>query len=107
MYNRYIRNDEGHYDRVVQPETPRRPPPPPVPPPQAPPQTPPLGVVPPPPRPPLGAPPELPLLGDLLGKLHLDSVDTGDLLLLLILFLLFRQEADEEILIALGLLLIL
>ena len=34
-------------------------------------------------------------------------MDSGDLLLLLILFLLFRQEADEEVLIALGLLLIL
>ena len=32
---------------------------------------------------------------------------TGDLLLLLILFFLFREEADEEVLIAIGLLLIL
>lgn len=43
----------------------------------------------------------------LLDKLHLGDLDSGDLLLLLILFLLFRQEADEEVLIALGLLLIL
>jgi hypothetical protein len=42
-----------------------------------------------------------------LDKLHLGDMDSGDLLLLLILFLLFRQEADEEVLIALGLLLIL
>lgn len=47
------------------------------------------------------------MLDQLLERLHLKDVDTGDLLLLLIFFLLFRQEADEEVLIALGLLLIL
>ena len=35
------------------------------------------------------------------------DIDSGDLLLLLILFFLFREEADEEVLIAIGLLLIL
>ena len=35
------------------------------------------------------------------------SVDSGDLLLLAILFFLFREGADEELLVALGLLLIL
>jgi len=34
-------------------------------------------------------------------------VDTGDLLLLALLFLLFREDADEELLVAIGLLLIL
>lgn len=97
MYNRYIRNDNGVYDRVPQPEGPPGPqreaaPPPPPPPP-------------PPPRPEPGE--ERRLLGRLMDKLHLGDVDSGDLLLLVLLFFLFRQEADEEVLIALGLLLIL
>lgn len=47
------------------------------------------------------------VLQHLLDQLHLDHVDTGDLLLLALLFLLFRENADEELLVALGLLLIL
>ena len=43
----------------------------------------------------------------LLDKFHLDSVDSGDLLLLLLLFFLFKEDADDELLIALGLLLVL
>lgn len=46
-------------------------------------------------------------LRHLLDQFHLDSLDTGDLLLLALLFLLFRENADDELLIALGLLLIL
>ena len=46
-------------------------------------------------------------LRHILDQFHLDNVDTGDLLLLALLFLLFREEADDELLIALGLLLIL
>lgn len=42
-----------------------------------------------------------------LDQLHLEHVDTGDLLILVLLFLLFREDADEELLVALGLLLIL
>ena len=42
-----------------------------------------------------------------LDQWHLDSVDTGDLLLLGLLFFLFREDADEELLVSLGLLLIL
>lgn len=42
-----------------------------------------------------------------LDHLHLEHVDTGDLLILVLLFLLFREDADEELLVALGLLLIL
>ena len=42
-----------------------------------------------------------------LDHLHLEHVDTGDLLLLGLLFFLFREQADEELLVALGLLLIL
>ena len=47
------------------------------------------------------------LLNRLLARLHLGNLDSGDLLTLLLLFLLFREGADEELLIALGLLLIL
>lgn len=46
-------------------------------------------------------------LQHILNQLHLDHVDTGDLLLLVLLFFLFREDADEELLVALGLLLIL
>ena len=47
------------------------------------------------------------LLRRLLDQFHLNSLDTGDLLLLAILYFLFREGADEELLVALGLLLIL
>ena len=86
MYNRYVRNGDGIYQRVSSSEEE---------------------------RPPGGAPPHRPegaaggLLSQLLGKLQLEDLDTGDLLLLAILFLLFKEGGDEELLIALGLLLIL
>ena len=47
------------------------------------------------------------ILQHFLDQFHLDHVDTGDLLLLALLFFLFREDADEELLVALGLLLIL
>ena len=47
------------------------------------------------------------MLRHFLDQLHLDHVDTGDLLLLGLLFFLFREDADEELLESLGLLLIL
>ena len=43
----------------------------------------------------------------ILGKFNLQDVDTGDIILLFLLFLLFEEKADEELLFALGLLLIL
>ena len=46
-------------------------------------------------------------LQGILSRFHLDSIDAGDLILLLIIYLLFREGEDEELLIALGLLLIL
>ena len=103
MYNRYIRNDNGVYDRVPQQETaPPSPPRPQPPPPRPEPPQPGPGPAPPP------APaPERQFLNRLLAKLHLGDMDAGDLLLLLILFFLFYQKADEEVLIAIGLLLIL
>ena len=81
--------------------------PPPPPPPQSEPQRQPP---PPPPSPPAQSRGKDGLTGflrHLLDQLHLDSLDTGDLLLLAMLFLLFREDADDELLIALGLLLIL
>lgn len=102
MYNRYIRNDNGVYTRTVQHESPAKeaaPPPPPPPPPNLPhtPQR----------SPHAERSPESRFLDRILGKLHLGDVDSGDMLLLLILFFLFNEEADEELLIAIGLLLIL
>jgi len=118
MYNRYIRNERGEYVCMPVAAPPRRPPPPPPPPPpepppppHAPPPPPPHVPPPPPPHAPPHAPPPPPdatrFVSDLLSRLRLQDIDTGDLLLLAILFLLFREKADEEVLIALGLLLIL
>ncbi len=106
MYNRYIRGDGGTYTRVSIEDTPLPPPAGQRPPPPSP--SPPEGAPPPhrPPPPPQPSP-ERGLLNGLLEKLHLSDLDAGDILLLLLLFFLFRQEADEELLIAIGLLLIL
>ena len=123
MYNRYIRNDNGSYTRVPQEEPsasgPAQPAPQanrsqssPPPPPQTDKRTStenfrPL-VPPPPPGGSGGVVDGLTgFLRHILDQLHLDHVDTGDLLLLVLLFFLFREDADEELLVALGLLLIL
>ncbi len=102
MYNRYIRNDRGEYTRIPE-EDARR---------SQPPSGGGSGTPPPPPPPP---PPPRDEEGDvlqrtlrhLLDRFHMENVDTGDLLLLILLFLLFEEDADEELLFALGLLLIL
>lgn len=134
MYNRYIRNDNGSYTRVLEEEPPigapggaSRPegPPPGGPPPGGAPAGGPSSGGPRPggpspgghaqggpgrtPPPPGGRPADglTGVLQHLLDQFHLDHVDTGDLLLLALLFLLFRENADEELLVALGLLLIL
>lgn len=124
MYNRYIRNDNGSYTRIPQEDPPKEPP-----------RDSPSGGTerqehrqpPPEPerqerrdeRPPAGSPPSFggaagrltdglsSFLRHVLDQLHLDHVDTGDLLLLILLFFLFREDADEELLVSLGLLLIL
>lgn len=117
MYNRYIRNDNGSYTRIPE-EKPAG-----ASPGGAPPGGPPPGGTasegPPPggsrpggpgPGRPSGGRPADGLTGvlqHLLDQFHLDRVDTGDLLLLALLFFLFRENADEELLVALGLLLIL
>lgn len=106
MYNRYIRGDGGTYTRVSMEDTPLPPPAGQRPPPPS--SSPPEGAPPPHrPSPPPQPSPERGLLNGLLEKLHLSDLDAGDILLLLLLFFLFRQEADEELLIAIGLLLIL
>lgn len=123
MYNRYIRNDNGSYTRIPQDEPSKGPPNPP--PSEAAKQQDYR-----PPNPPeqekqdhgSGRPPAGSSFGGgaahltdglssflrhILDQLHLDHVDTGDLLLLILLFFLFREDADEELLVSLGLLLIL
>lgn len=113
MYNRYIRGDSGQYQRIPVPDPP--PPPPPPPPPDnggydpfhrggGPHYGNGSGY---------GGPNGKPggILSGILRQLNLEHilerVDTGDLLLILILILLFKDGEDEEMLIALGLLLIL
>lgn len=110
MYNRYIRNDNGAYTRIPQEEKDHGTPPPPEPKQQPQREQPPHREPPPPTPPPPGGRTIDGLTGflrHLLDQLHLDRVDTGDLLLLVILFFLFKEDADEELLVALGLLLIL
>ena len=99
MYNRYIRRDDGTYTKEAKKDPNRQEPTGP-------------GSKPPPPPPDdsnesgprSGGPP--PSFGGA-DHLHLDRVDAGDLLLLGLLYFLFREKADEELLVALGLLLIL
>jgi hypothetical protein len=112
MYNRYIRNDNGVYTRIPQEEPP---------PPEHRQERPPSQESPPEPEmkrrrpegpPPRNGPAPTPdgltgFLRHILDQLHLNDVDTGDLLLLGLLFFLSREDADDELLAALGLLLIL
>mgnify|MGYP007004247231 FL=1 len=111
MYDRYARENLGNYVRASLDDSPLPPPPrkpsgqaPPPPRPQQPPKPPPR---PPQSGPPPKRPPEIAFGKSILDALHLDDLDTGDLLLLFLLFFLFKQQADEELLIAIGLLLIL
>lgn len=84
MYNRYIPAG-GSYTRVVEEDAP----PPVSPTPDSPPASKPSG------------------LSGLLQGLHLEGLDTGDLLLLVLLLLLAVDGDDIELLITLGLLLLL
>lgn len=95
MYDRYGREAHVNYVQAAADDRPLPPPPHGSAAPQCPP-------------PPVPPPPEgtMPVRG-LLAALHLEELDSGDLLLLALLFFLFRQKADEELLIAIGLLLIL
>ena len=104
MYNRYIRTDDGTYTKASEEE-----------PPSGQPRQEPRQDSPPPDGPPPFSPPPpfgggegiAGYLRRILDQLHLDRIDAGDLLLLGLLYFLFREKADEELLVALGLLLIL
>lgn len=85
MYNRYIPSG-GTYTRVVEEDAPRHTPSPPKPPP----------VQPAPGR-----------AAGLLRRLHLDGLDSGDLLLLALVLLLAAEGDDLDVLLTLGLLLLL
>ncbi len=92
MYNRYICHDTGRYERVQEP----------------PPGSAPSGGT----DGPAGSPGSRPegrkgFLSGILDRLNLKNLETEDLILLLLIFLLYREGEDEELLIALGLLLIL
>ena len=54
----------------------------------------------PPHRPPPAAPGKLPILGDLPQKLG--ELETEDLLLILILYLMYRESGDKELLVIMG-----
>ena len=89
MYNRYLRSDERVYPRIPMPD-----------PPPDPPRNP--GRTPPKPPPPESSPPRpdkdaSQFFSRLLDQLPLRGVDPGDI----------EEKADDELLIALGLLLIL
>ena len=84
MYNRYIPNGTA-YTRITEPEP----------------------TPPPPPRWDKKEDRRSGLLSGLLKSLKLESLDTGDALLLLILLLLFLDGDDMELVIALGLILLL
>ena len=107
MYNRYIRTDDGTYTKVSEEETPSGQPRQEPPPGNGPPPPPPGGSSSGPPPPFGGTEGIAGYLRRVLDQLHLDRIDAGDLLLLGLLYFLFREKADEELLIALGLLLIL
>ena len=83
--NRYYGNS-GRMERL--PERPIPPPPPPMPPPPMPPP-------PPSPRP-------APELNKLLRRFDLRRLERDDLLLLAILFLLYRESGEKELLIVMG-----
>lgn len=94
MYNRYIRNQQGIFTRTES---------------EAEDRVPFCGPPLPPDGPQNGADLSDNFLQRIFQKLGIEQIDTGDLLLLLIIFLLFSENngKDEELLIALGLLLIL
>jgi hypothetical protein len=82
MYNRYVERDHVPFAPIPE-ET----------------------ICPPPPPPPKEGFSDL--IQKFLDRFHLDRIDSGDLLLLGLLFFLYREGADEELLAALALLLIL
>lgn len=78
MYNRYIPQDEGVYRPIAPQQTQQKPNPGPA-----------------------------GLLSGLFDRLKLTELDSGDLLLLAVLFLLLRENGDEDLILMLALLFIL
>ena len=113
MYNRYLRNDDDVYTRIPMQDTPQDAPHDSTPPPPQRDEMPRGGSTRESNQPRDDIPPHRGAFGDeqflrrLLGKFNLKNIDTADILLLLILFFLFEEKADDELLVALGLLLIL
>lgn len=98
MYHRYLPNGNGQYRRQ---DIPDRKPAPPVPPtmpaPPPPPAAPePIPVPPPPPPPPRSVPPPAPFPIPFLEKLF-PGMDSGDLLLLLIMLLLLSEGTEDAV----------
>ena len=94
MYNRYLRNDLGNYTRLPAPPHCEQPA-------ASQPSDPPCVHI------PAGDEKGKGLLSSLLKKLPLQEKNYADWMLLALLFFLFEEDADEELLIALGLLFIL
>lgn len=107
MYNRYIRNDAGQYERIPEESPFDAPSPDEGSQPNGEPHGPPPGGGPGGSQPHPGNRGRKGFLSGILERLNLKDLDTGDLILLLIIFLLYKDGEDEELLIALGLLLIL
>ena len=84
MYNRYVERDHAPFSPIQEER-----------------------VCPPPPPPPSPKEEFSDFVQKFLDRFHLDRLDSGDLLLLGLLFFLYREGADEELLAALALLLIL
>ena len=110
--NRYEGNT-GRFIRMPDPEPdlrPRRSPPPPPRPAQPPgPQPPPPRPAPPTPHPPQPPPDRRPpagglggILDGILGRLDIANWETEDLLLMLVLYLMYRESGDSELLIILA-----
>ena len=106
MYNRYIRGSDGEFTRIPQREPVRKPPDPSEQNAPPPPKSDSAGQAP-PPRQASCSGGNWKFLDRHLEKLHLGDLDSADLMLLALLFFLFEEKADDELLIALGLLLIL
>ena len=97
MYNRYIPNGTA-YTRVLEADEPPRP---------LRPEPEPAAAAPSAPEPAQPEPAKKTGLAGLLKGLKLEELDTGDILLLLILLFLFLEGDDLELIITLGLLLLL
>jgi hypothetical protein len=98
MYNRYQGNS-GRVERVAEPQSARRTVRSPLPPPDGPSPLPPQAAV---KRPPGPLHDLRGSLGGLLSRLNPGKLQTEDLLVIAILYLMYRESGETELLIALG-----